>query len=252
MTELWRTSRPLLRQLSQVRAVLFDRDDTLILDIPRFSGDPSRVTPLPGAQRAVARLRAAGLRLGVVSNQSGMGRGMLSIEQVEAVNRRVEELLGKMDTWRYCPHTALDPCTCRTPGPKLVIQAAIDLGVSTDQIVVVGDAGTDMMAAQSAGSVGILVPSSRTTMVEIRQAALVVPNLDRVAEMVITARSSRRQPVSLAAHGSRSPWRPSVGERAAGRSPGSRAAGRPFGGQLCVGGPRASGCFGSGLSGLSR
>ena len=172
--------------------MLFDRDDTLILDIPRFSGDPSRVTPLPGAQRAVARLRAAGLRLGVVSNQSGLGRGMLTIEQVEAVNRRVEELLGKMDTWRFCPHTALDACTCRTPGPKLVIQAAIDLGVSTDQIVVVGDAGTDMLAAQSAGSVGILVPSSRTTMVEVRQAALVVPNLDRVAEMILTARSSRR------------------------------------------------------------
>ena len=171
---------------------------------------------------------------------------MLTIEQVEAVNRRVEELLGKMDTWRFCPHTALDACTCRTPGPKLVIQAAIDLGVSTDQIVVVGDAGTDMLAAQSAGSVGILVPSSRTTMVEIRQAALVVPNLARVAEMILTARASRRPVAGAGA------WPPSVGDRTGGRSLGSHAVRDASAASPPVGDPRVVGFAWSGLSALPR
>ena len=194
MTVDYRTSRrPLLRHLSRTLAVLFDRDDTLVLDVPRYSGDPTRVVPLPGARNAVSRLRAAGFPVGVVSNQSGIGRGMLTVEQVDAVNRRVEQLVGAMDTWRYCPHTALDSCTCRKPGPQLVLQASADLGVPAHRVVVIGDIGSDMQAAQAAGAVGILVPSPRTLKVEIRQAPLVAQNLGEAVDMVLTAcpRASR-------------------------------------------------------------
>jgi HAD superfamily hydrolase (TIGR01662 family) len=68
--------------------VLFDRDGTLIVDVP-YNGDPARVVPMPGARAALDRLRAAGVRVGVVSNQSGIARGLLTRAQVEAVNARM-------------------------------------------------------------------------------------------------------------------------------------------------------------------
>lgn len=188
---LSRTSATLQRQLGTARGVLFDRDDTLIFDVPRYNGDPMRVTPIPGARNAVARLRAAGYKLGVVSNQSGIGRGNLSPEQVKSVNGRVEQLVGPMDTWRYCPHTPLDSCYCRRPGPRLILGAAADLGLAARQVVVVGDVASDVLAAQRAGAVGILVPSSRTLKDEIRQAPLVAPNLGRAVELILAARAAR-------------------------------------------------------------
>ena len=71
---------------------MFDRDETLIVDVP-FNGDPDRVVAEPDVRAALDRLRAAGLPLAVVSNQSGVGRGYITMQQVDAVNRRVDELL---------------------------------------------------------------------------------------------------------------------------------------------------------------
>ncbi|NUT37564.1 MAG: HAD-IIIA family hydrolase, partial [Hamadaea sp.] len=134
-------------------AVLFDRDGTLIRDIP-YCDDPAAIAPMPGARAALDRLRAAGLRLGVVSNQSGIGRGLLRLEDVQAVNLRVEQLLGPFDAWRICPHAPEDDCACRKPRPGLILTAAADLGVDPTRCVVVGDIGADVAAAQAAGALG--------------------------------------------------------------------------------------------------
>ena len=109
-------------------AVLFDRDATLIVDVP-YNGDPAAVRPMPGALDAVAAVRAAGVPIGVVSNQSGIARGLLTAVQVEAVNARVDALFGGFDTWQYCPHGPEDGCDCRKPKPGLVLRAAAALGV---------------------------------------------------------------------------------------------------------------------------
>src|SRR3954470_9973414 len=81
--------------------VLFDRDGTLVHDFP-YNGDPAWVRPVDGAREALDRLRARGVRVGVVSNQSGVARGLITTEQVEACNARLEELLGPFDVIRYC------------------------------------------------------------------------------------------------------------------------------------------------------
>ena len=73
--------------------MLFDRDGTLVVDVP-YCADPALVTPVPTARAALALLRAAGIRVGVVSNQSGIARGLLDREQVDAVNRRVDDAAG--------------------------------------------------------------------------------------------------------------------------------------------------------------
>lgn len=135
----------------KVCAVLFDRDGTLIQNVP-YNGDPEAVRPLPGVREALDRLREARIPLAVVSNQSGIGRGIITQVQTEAVNRRVEELLGPFDAWLHCPHTPEDNCECRKPKPKLILDAAEALGVDVICCVVVGDAESDVQAARNAGA----------------------------------------------------------------------------------------------------
>ena len=117
------------------------------------------------------RLRRAGIPVGVVSNQSGIGRGILSAGQVRAVNDRVAELVGAFDVWAVCPHVAEDRCGCRKPAPGLVTAAAAALGVDVHGVVVIGDIGADVRAAAAAGCRGILVPTARTRPAEVAAAA---------------------------------------------------------------------------------
>ncbi|MCM3926350.1 HAD-IIIA family hydrolase, partial [Frankia sp. AiPs1] len=98
----------------QVRAVLFDRDGTLCLDVP-YNGDPDRVKPVATARVALRRLRAAGVPTAVVSNQSGIGRGLVTGHRVDAVNRRLDELLGGLGPVLVCPHAPDAGCACRKP-----------------------------------------------------------------------------------------------------------------------------------------
>lgn len=141
-------------------AVIFDRDGTIVVDVP-YNGDPNAVRPAPGIERALARLRAAGLPLGVVSNQSGVARGLITIEQVEAVNRRIEELLGPFQAWVYCPHGPQDACECRKPKPKMILDAAHAMGVDPACCIVVGDKQSDVEAARNAGATALYVDSAR-------------------------------------------------------------------------------------------
>ncbi|UQU62022.1 HAD-IIIA family hydrolase [Couchioplanes caeruleus] len=150
-------------------AVLFDRDGTLIVDVP-YNGDPALVQPMPGAREALDRLRAAGLRLGVVTNQSGLARGYFTAAQLDAVNARVEELLGPFDTWQICPHDDTAGCRCRKPAPGLIEDAAAALGTSPQRCVVVGDIGRDIVAAGAAGATGIIVPTEVTLAPEVAAA----------------------------------------------------------------------------------
>jgi D-glycero-D-manno-heptose 1,7-bisphosphate phosphatase len=141
--------------------VIFDRDGTIVIDVP-YNGDPDAVEPMPGIADALARLRAAGLPIGVVSNQSGVARGMITIEQVEAVNRRIEQMLGPFQAWVYCPHGPQDDCECRKPKPKMIFDAARMMGVDPSCCVVVGDKQSDVEAAANAGATAIFVHDARS------------------------------------------------------------------------------------------
>jgi D-glycero-D-manno-heptose 1,7-bisphosphate phosphatase len=140
----------------RVCAVLFDRDETIVVDVP-FNGDPDRVEPAPNAKALLDRLREAGLPLAVVSNQSGIGRGFITAEQADAVNRRVEELLGPFAGFFVCPHAPDDACECRKPKPQLILDAARVLGVDPACCVVVGDRESDVEAARNAGAIPLKI-----------------------------------------------------------------------------------------------
>jgi len=165
-------------------AVLLDRDGTLIADVPH-NGDPAKVRPLPGARAALDRLRAAGLRLGVVTNQSGVARGLISAEDVARVNARVEELLGPFDTWQVCVHDDADGCACRKPAPGLVLAAARALRTRPERCVVVGDIGRDIAAACAAGAAAILVPTPVTRTEEIAAAPAVAGDLGQAVHQIL-------------------------------------------------------------------
>jgi HAD superfamily hydrolase (TIGR01662 family) len=169
-------------------AVLFDRDGTLVHDVA-YNADPDRVRPVDGARDALDRLRAAGLRLGVVTNQSGIARGLLTAEDLARVNARVEELLGPFDTWQICPHGDPAPgtvgCRCRKPAPGLVRDAAQALGTLPSRCVLVGDIGGDMTAAGAAGAAGILVPTPATRAEEVAAAPAVAGDLRGAVDLIL-------------------------------------------------------------------
>ena len=168
-------------------AVLLDRDGTLVHDVP-YNGDPARVVPMPGARDALDRLRAAGVKVAVVSNQSGVGRGLISRSAVEAVNRRIEELLGPLGGWFVCFHGPDDRCDCRKPAPGLVLRAAATLGVAPQRCAVVGDIGADIEAARACGARAILVPTAITRPEEIAAAPEVSPDLGAAVDRLLGAR----------------------------------------------------------------
>ena len=167
-------------------AVLFDRDGTLIHDVP-YCADPDLVRPVPAAEPALALLRSAGVPIGVVTNQSGIARGLIPPERARAVDARVAELLGPFDTWQVCPHGPADGCPCRKPRPGMVLAAAAALGVPPHRMTVIGDIGADVGAAHAAGAQAVLVPTPVTRAQEIADAPVVQPDLLAAVRYVLGA-----------------------------------------------------------------
>ena len=165
-------------------AVLFDRDGTLIEDVP-YNGDPSKVQPRPGAVEAVRRLRARGIAVGLVTNQSGVAAGRITEAEVRRVNVRVTEILGPFDAMVVCPHASDAGCGCRKPAPGMVIEAARRLGAAPARCVVVGDIGSDVGAGLAAGARAILVPTAVTRAEEVADAPVVASDLGHAVRLIL-------------------------------------------------------------------
>lgn len=175
-------SRTTVRRAAE--AVLFDRDGTLVHDVA-YNDDPARVQPVDDAREVVGRLRDAGLAVCVVSNQSGIGRGLITTEAVERCNARLDELLGPFDATAYCPHAPHDGCRCRKPKPGMLEAIAAKLGVHPDRCVVIGDIAADTEAAARAGARWVLVPAPATRPEEVATAPVVANSLSEAADMVL-------------------------------------------------------------------
>jgi histidinol phosphatase-like enzyme len=125
----------------------------------------------------------------VISNQSGIGRGLLTARQVAAVNQRIERELGPFDVWQTCPHVPADGCVCRKPLPGMVLRAAAVLNIAPHECAVIGDIGADVRAATAAGAVGVLVPTPITLDDEIDRSELVAPNLSTAVAAALSFRT---------------------------------------------------------------
>ncbi len=148
--------------MTRPAAVFLDRDGTLV-DDTGFLRDPAAVRLLPGAADAVARLNGAGIPVTVVTNQSGIARGLITWDEYRAVKARVDELLARqgarLDATYLCPHhpSVGDPCSCRKPGLRLYHEAAQSLRIDLARAAWIGDRLSDVEPAAAFGVKGILL-----------------------------------------------------------------------------------------------
>lgn len=141
--------------------ILFDRDGTLTYEDRNYHHDLAKVKAYPFAGPLLARLTAKGYRLGVVTNQSGIGRGLWTREEVDTFHERLEEKWGLALGWHVCPHHPDEGCPCRKPEPTLINTAMASANAEPGEVLFVGDSVTDAGAAQAAGVDFALVLTGR-------------------------------------------------------------------------------------------
>ena len=140
---------------AQMKLVVLDRDGTINEDRDDFVKSPEEWVPLPGALEAIARLNHAGWHVVIVTNQSGLGRGLFDMAALNAMHVKMNQMLarhgGRVDAIFFCPHTPDDGCDCRKPLPGLFEQIADRYGVDMDDVPVVGDTLRDLQAGVAVG-----------------------------------------------------------------------------------------------------
>ena len=158
--------------------VFLDRDGTLNKDTG-YVKSPDELTLLPGVGAALARLKKAGARLVVVTNQSGLGRGYFAGKDLEAIHAKLSLLLAEeevnLDGLYFCPHHPEDRCNCRKPATGMIDRAVAELRVDLDRAYVIGDSARDIELAKQVGAQSLLVltgPSSTDALVDLRRRGL--------------------------------------------------------------------------------
>jgi len=136
------------------KAVFVDRDGTIARDVP-YCSSPEDFELLPGVVEGIRLLNEHGFKFVVITNQSGIARGYFTEEMLAMIHDKMRGDLAKynahLDAIYYCPHHPDDNCDCRKPQPKMVFQAASDLGVDLKQSYVIGDSDADVEMARRAG-----------------------------------------------------------------------------------------------------
>jgi histidinol-phosphate phosphatase family protein len=177
-------------------AVFIDRDGTIIHDA-EYIWNPDDVHLLPGAAEAIARLNEQRIPVIVITNQSGIARGLLTNAQYEDVRARLDALLAargaRLDGSYVCPHHPDfgTTCECRKPGTLLYRQAAAALGIDLAKSAFVGDRWRDVAPALELGGRGILIAGPWTPADEVRQAkaqAEVAPSLADAVQRLLPSR----------------------------------------------------------------
>ena len=141
-------------------AVFLDRDGTVIHD-KNYLGDPDKVILYKHSANCINKLRKAGFKIIIITNQSGVARKMFGEKEVKAVNKRVLELLkkqdAKIDGLYYCPHGDEDKCNCRKPKIGMALKAAKEHNIDLKRSYTVGDSVRDYIFGNNSGGKGVLV-----------------------------------------------------------------------------------------------
>lgn len=136
------------------KAVFLDRDNTIIFDAP-YMADPEKIKIMPGVVEALCQFREHGFMLIVVTNQSGVGRGIFTEDEMHQVHDRMKLLFGEkgivFDDIFYCPHAPEESCECRKPLPGMILVAAAEHEVDLSQSIMIGDKPADVEAGIAAG-----------------------------------------------------------------------------------------------------
>ena len=180
-------------------AVFFDRDGTLMGDVGWLS-DMEKISIYPEAFKAVKMLNNKGIKVIVVTNQSGIARGFFDESFVEAVHERIAEIMesegAHIDRFYFCPHHPTEgqeeyrkKCNCRKPAAGMLLDAANDFRIDLTKSFVIGDNITDIEMAHNVGAIGILVKTGHGTHH--------CKKVERVEENVLTATKAVLRELSL-------------------------------------------------------
>ena len=136
-------------------ALFLDRDGVIIENCPNYVRTWQDVNILPSALEALATLSASPYKIIIITNQSAIGRGLVTLETAHEINRHLVQIIqeagGRVDGVYLCPHAPQDQCACRKPQPGLLLQAAQELALDLPRSALIGDAWSDLLAGQAAG-----------------------------------------------------------------------------------------------------
>ncbi len=179
--------------MSDGRVVILDRDGTVVVDRGYLS-DPAGLDFLPDAPPGLQLLHSQGYRLVVITNQSGVGRGLFALERVEAMNRRLhdmfEEVGARLAGIYVCPHAPAANCTCRKPAQGLMLRAAAELNFDPSTSVVVGDKASDIEFGRHAGARTILISAPKSAAADSERSCdpdFIAADLLVAARWIVTA-----------------------------------------------------------------
>ena len=178
------------------KAVFLDRDGTLNID-PGYIQDPAQVQLISGVGSALKKLKSAGFLLVVVSNQSGIGRGLIDPLVLPKIHRRFNDILAKdgiqIDHFEHCPHLPDDRCACRKPMPGMIEKVCEKLGIIAAESFMVGDRLKDLECGRRSGCAGVALVRTGCGEREEKsgefsslQIDYVADDLDQVAEWIIS------------------------------------------------------------------
>jgi len=147
-------------------AIFLDRDGVIIENSDTYVRSWEEVNFLPSSIEALRKLTPSTYKIIIITNQSAVGRGIISLAQVQEINQRVIDVIveagGRIDGVFMCPHAPNDGCSCRKPLPGLILQAAETLSLDLEHSILIGDAMTDIQSGQAAGiPTNILVKTGR-------------------------------------------------------------------------------------------
>lgn len=144
-----------------MKLIILDRDGVINEDTGDIIKHPDEWVPIAGSLEAIARLTQAGYQIAVATNQSGVAREILELEELYAVHQKMHELVrqagGQIDVVVFCPHSDANECACRKPAPGMLYEISERLGVELEAVPLIGDSLKDMQAAMAAAMEPVLV-----------------------------------------------------------------------------------------------
>lgn len=186
-------------------AVFLDRDGVLIENRADYVREWSQVFIFPKTYSSLKRIQTAGYKIVIVTNQSAVGRGLITLQTAHAINQRLVDALREQDVQvdgvYLCPHHPQDDCACRKPKPGMLVQAAQELSLDLPRSWLIGDAWSDMLAGQAVNLRGeILVKTGRgsdqllTPKPTGLNGCMIAADLPEAVEAILSSPSTNHQP----------------------------------------------------------
>ena len=173
-----------------MKLIILDRDGVINFDSDAFIKSPDEWRPIPGSLDAIARLTQSGWRIVVATNQSGIGRGLMDMASLNAINSKMHKAVlqagGRIDAVFYCPDTADSDSPCRKPNPGMFLAISERFNSSLERVPAVGDGLRDFQAAAAVGAQPLLVLTGKGAKIlaagKLPQNTVIYPDLAAVAQ----------------------------------------------------------------------